>query len=65
VPVLGTRRKLRTAFFILLVIKGYERNVGFIGENQHKCGLMTGIVNVKGIAGRIHLSCSGQPISST
>jgi len=39
--------------------------MGLSGENQREYGLRTGIIRVKCVAGRIHLSCSGQSISST
>jgi hypothetical protein len=41
-PVVGTHRKLVTVFNLLRSMKGYERNVGLIGENQREYGLRTG-----------------------
>jgi hypothetical protein len=38
---------------------------GLIGENQREYRLRTGIIRVKGGAGRLHLPCSGQPICLT
>ena len=42
VPVVGTYRKLGTEFNFVRAMKGYERNVGLIGENQRECGLRRG-----------------------